>query len=159
MILNGFNLYPRIVNYPGEAATATRDEVDEDIVAAFKVWSDVTPLRFSEVHTDDADIKILFGSRAHTRVEGDPPFDGPGGTLAHAFTPNSGWGDTDGDVHLDDDETFSHGVYSGEFYHLMVLFIPLYRCVLALYNTQYFPEFCENSIRQEFEPTTFAVEH
>ncbi len=103
----------KIVNYPGETSTATRDEVDEDIVAAFKVWSDVTPLRFNEVHTDDADIKILFGSRAHTRVEGDPPFDGPGGTLAHAFTPNSGWGDTDGDVHLDDDETFSHGVYSG----------------------------------------------
>ncbi|XP_038065808.1 matrix metalloproteinase-18-like [Patiria miniata] len=104
----------KIMNYPGEnSPDLTREQVDEDIRAAFKVWSDVTPLTFTEIHSDDADIRLLFGGRAHTRVRGDPPFDGPGGTLAHAFTPNSGWGETDGDVHLDDDETFTKGVYRG----------------------------------------------
>ncbi|XP_022095537.1 matrix metalloproteinase-18-like [Acanthaster planci] len=104
----------KVMNYPGEnSPDLTREQVDQGIHAAFKVWSDVTPLTFTEIHSDDADIRILFGGRAHTRVPGDPPFDGPGGTLAHAFTPNSGWGETDGDVHLDDDETFTEGVFRG----------------------------------------------
>ena len=57
---------------------------------------------------DDADVQISFGTFYHTDIERDPTFDGAGGTLAHAFYPNSGWGDADGDVHLDDSETFTH---------------------------------------------------
>ncbi len=51
---------------------------------------------------------IFFGAFYHTQIEQDPLFDGPGGTLAHAFFPKSGWGDADGDVHLDDSEIFTH---------------------------------------------------
>ncbi len=83
---------------------------------AFKVWSDVAPLEFIETdpRRQHADIHLLFGSRSHTTVYLDPVFDGEGGTLAHAFTPNSGWGDTNGDVHFDDDETFTDQIYSGK---------------------------------------------
>lgn len=71
--------------------------------------------RFTRVpSTSTADIVLLFGKGKHTTVAGDPPFDGQGGTLAHAFTPNSGWGTLNGDVHYDDDETFTHKKYFGE---------------------------------------------
>lgn len=71
---------------------------------AFKIWSDVTPLKFIEMNSGFADIYIQFGPGYH----GDQyPFDGYGGTLAHAFPPNSGFGDLDGDVHFDDAEPFT----------------------------------------------------
>ncbi|XP_063961246.1 matrix metalloproteinase-15-like isoform X1 [Lytechinus pictus] len=107
----------RIENFPTMRKSSSINEfqVRHDVRKAFKLWSDVTPLVFVEVHdeTVEVDIELRFGSRVHTSVYGDPAFDGEGGTLAHAFTPNSGWGKTNGDVHFDDDEHFTHKVYSG----------------------------------------------
>jgi hypothetical protein len=35
--------------------------VDDAFARALKVWSDVTPLRFSRIHDGEADIMINFG--------------------------------------------------------------------------------------------------
>uniref|UniRef100_A0A3Q2NXE2 Matrix metallopeptidase 1 n=1 Tax=Fundulus heteroclitus TaxID=8078 RepID=A0A3Q2NXE2_FUNHE len=88
----------RIENYTPDMSTA---EVDDSIEKALGVWAKVTPLTFTRIYSGTADIMISFGRRAH----GDfYPFDGPDGTLAHAFAPSPGIG---GDAHFDDDETFT----------------------------------------------------
>ncbi|KAE8627638.1 hypothetical protein XENTR_v10007079 [Xenopus tropicalis] len=88
----------RIVNYTPDLP---RSMVDEAIRLAFKVWSDVTPLKFTRISSRRADIMIQFGARSH----GDfIPFDGPNGVLAHAFAPGSGIG---GDAHFDEDERWT----------------------------------------------------
>ncbi|XP_072168516.1 collagenase 3-like [Diadema setosum] len=103
----------RIINYPGPKSNISQAQVRYDLREAFTLWSDVTPLVFVEIFEGRADIELLFGSRRHTEVYGDPAFDGEGGTLAHAFTPNSGWGLTNGDVHFDDDENYTHKMRAG----------------------------------------------
>uniref|UniRef100_A0AAY4APP6 Peptidase metallopeptidase domain-containing protein n=1 Tax=Denticeps clupeoides TaxID=299321 RepID=A0AAY4APP6_9TELE len=88
----------RIENYTPDMSTS---EVDNAIERALQVWEQVTPLRFTRINVGIADIMISFGSRDH----GDfYPFDGPDGTLAHAFAPSTGIG---GDAHFDDDESFT----------------------------------------------------
>ncbi|XP_047234410.1 collagenase 3-like [Girardinichthys multiradiatus] len=88
----------RIENYTPDMTAA---EVDDSMEKALQVWAKVTPLRFTRIYSGTADIMISFGRGAH----GDfYPFDGPDGTLAHAFAPSSGIG---GDAHFDDDETFT----------------------------------------------------
>uniref|UniRef100_A0A8C5EJS1 interstitial collagenase n=1 Tax=Gouania willdenowi TaxID=441366 RepID=A0A8C5EJS1_GOUWI len=88
----------RIENYTPDMV---RTEVDDSIYKALQVWAKVTPLTFKQIHSGTADIMISFGRRSH----GDYyPFDGSGGTLAHAFAPSSGIG---GDAHFDEDETFT----------------------------------------------------
>ncbi|XP_073515491.1 72 kDa type IV collagenase [Phyllobates terribilis] len=79
------------------------ETVDDAFARAFKVWSDVTPLKFTRLMDGDADIMINFGRWEH----GDGyPFDGKDGLLAHAFAPGSGIG---GDSHFDDDELWTLG--------------------------------------------------
>ncbi|XP_050977695.1 collagenase 3-like isoform X1 [Labeo rohita] len=88
----------RILNYTPDMSRA---EVDESMERALQVWAKVTPLKFTRIHSGTADIMISFGTRNH----GDAyPFDGPRGTLAHAFAPSPGIG---GDAHFDDDESFT----------------------------------------------------
>ncbi|XP_043927704.1 collagenase 3-like [Protopterus annectens] len=87
----------RIVNYTPDMRHA---DTEQQIQDAFKVWSEVTPLTFTQIQNGIADIMISFGTRSH----GDYyPFDGPRGTLAHAFAPGNGIG---GDAHFDEDEVW-----------------------------------------------------
>ncbi|XP_043085303.1 collagenase 3-like [Puntigrus tetrazona] len=88
----------RIVNYTPDMSVA---EVDGSIEKALQVWAKVTPLKFTRINSGTADIMISFGRRYHGD---DYPFDGPQGTLAHAFAPSPGIG---GDAHFDDDEFFT----------------------------------------------------
>jgi len=76
-------------------------------------WEKASTLTIREadpsVKDNDVDILILFARRYH----GDPyPFDGPGGTLAHAYYPHTNRG-LSGDAHFDDDERFTTGTSDG----------------------------------------------
>ena len=96
----------RILNYPSNSAHVTKEQVHEAIQRAFEQYSNVTRLEFKELSVNAyADINIHFTSWTH----GDGyPFDGPNGTVAHAYLPDSGHGGYNGDVHFDDSETFTH---------------------------------------------------
>ena len=93
----------RISRYPTKGLS--RKEVDKEIAKALKVWSDVTDLKFRQKDSGPVHIDINFASRDHG--DGDP-FDGEGGTLAHAFFPVFG-----GDAHFDDSETWTINSYKG----------------------------------------------
>ncbi|XP_072230349.1 collagenase 3a [Leuresthes tenuis] len=88
----------RIENYTPDMSVA---EVDDSIQRALQVWARVTPLTFTRIYSGTADIMISFARLSH---RDGYPFDGPDGTLAHAFAPSPGIG---GDAHFDDDETFT----------------------------------------------------
>ncbi|GLT71403.1 hypothetical protein SLA2020_434250 [Shorea laevis] len=77
------------------------------VAQAFQTWASRTHFTFSRAQSvSSADIKIGFHSRNH----GDGnPFDGAGGTLAHAFAP------TDGRFHYDADESWSVGASPNAF--------------------------------------------
>ncbi|CAL8281080.1 matrix metalloproteinase-17 [Gadus morhua] len=101
----------RVRTFPKESALLGRDTVRALMYYALKVWSDITPLNFHEVAGSDADIQIDFTKADH---DDGYPFDGPGGTVAHAFFPGGRF--TAGDTHFDDDEAWtfrapdSHGM-------------------------------------------------
>ncbi|CAH2225382.1 collagenase 3 [Pelobates cultripes] len=88
----------RIVHYTPDLPAV---QVDWAIWNALRVWSEVTPLEFIQLHSGPADIVISFGAQDH---EDFFPFDGPSGILAHAFPPGA---DIGGDIHFDDDETWT----------------------------------------------------
>ena len=88
----------RISKYP-TTQRLSKQEVDKEIERALKVWSDVTDLTFEQRRSGKVHIDIRFESFHHG--DGDP-FDGVGGTLAHAFFPVYG-----GDAHFDNSETWT----------------------------------------------------
>ncbi|XP_071944791.1 collagenase 3-like [Antedon mediterranea] len=88
-------------NYLNYSSDLTENETRQTIENALKIWSDVTPLEFTEV-SEDGDIKILFQGGDHGD---DYPFDGPFGVLAHAFYPTGSV--LAGDAHFDEDEDFT----------------------------------------------------
>ena len=93
----------RISRYP--TGSLRKEEVDQEIRRALKVWEEVTDLTFRQKATGQVHIDISFTRREHG--DGDP-FDGVGGTLAHAFFPVFG-----GDAHFDAAETWTINSYSG----------------------------------------------
>ncbi|XP_067163037.1 matrix metalloproteinase-17 isoform X3 [Apteryx mantelli] len=95
---NKRNLSWRVRTFPKESHLG-HDTVRALMYYALKVWSDITPLNFHEVAGNNADIQIDFSKADHNDGY---PFDGPGGTVAHAFFP--GDHHTAGDTHFDDDE-------------------------------------------------------
>uniref|UniRef100_A0A673LG39 interstitial collagenase n=1 Tax=Sinocyclocheilus rhinocerous TaxID=307959 RepID=A0A673LG39_9TELE len=115
----------RIVNYTPDMSKA---EVDESMEKALQVWANVTPLRFTRIYKGTADIMISFATSYHGDAS---PFDGPQGTLAHAFAPSLGIG---GDAHFDDDEffTFRSSKAPLTFYSKMCSF---FNWIQSLYGT------------------------
>ncbi|NP_001096469.1 matrix metalloproteinase-17 precursor [Xenopus tropicalis] len=95
------NLSWRVRNFPKESSLG-HDTVRALMYYALKVWSDITPLNFHEVAGNNADIQIDFSRADHNDGY---PFDGPGGTVAHAFFPGEHL--TSGDTHFDDEESWT----------------------------------------------------
>lgn len=50
----------RVMNYSPDLDRAV---IDDAFKRAFKVWSDVTPLTFTQIYSGEADIMIMFGSQ------------------------------------------------------------------------------------------------
>lgn len=92
----------KITKYP---RGISHQQTDDEVSRAFAVWTDVTPLTFTQKQSGQVHIEIRFEVGEHG--DGDP-FDGPGGTLAHAFFPVYG-----GDAHFDDAEKWSVNSYRG----------------------------------------------
>ena len=74
----------------------TKEDIDAEVAQAWKVWSDVTDLTFEQKKIGKVHVDIRFEDGEHG--DGDP-FDGSGGTLAHAYFPVFG-----GDAHFDNKE-------------------------------------------------------
>lgn len=98
------SLLYKIGKYPIKSRL-TRRQVDEAMKEAFSVWSEVTNLKFEKIFSGDAHIEIRFEEGNHGD---DDPFDGEGGTLAHAFFPIFG-----GDAHFDDEEDWTVKTFRG----------------------------------------------
>uniref|UniRef100_A0A0A9Z365 Matrix metalloproteinase-14 n=2 Tax=Lygus hesperus TaxID=30085 RepID=A0A0A9Z365_LYGHE len=96
------NLTYKIAKYP---KALLKSDTDLEIKKAFEVWSGVTPLTFTQKKSGPVHIEVRFETGEHG--DGDP-FDGRGGTLAHAFFPVYG-----GDAHFDDAEKWSVNSYHG----------------------------------------------
>ncbi|KAF2254664.1 putative M10A family peptidase [Trematosphaeria pertusa] len=97
-----FNLTYRFDTFSEELSA---DQVRSIISAAFAKWAAVSPFTFTEVAQGDADIRIGWYRNKHL---GDGAFfDGPGRVLAHAFFPPPNGGGFAGDVHFDEDETWT----------------------------------------------------
>ncbi|KAF5191134.1 Collagenase [Thalictrum thalictroides] len=108
ILLNFIQLLDHYTFFPGTPKwthlTYAIDTTNRDLLApifatVFAKWSAVSLFTFEEVaDITTSDIKISV----HRGDHGDSdPFDGPGGTLAHAFAPS------DGRLHFDADESWS----------------------------------------------------
>ena len=104
----------RVSQYPRDE-DLTDAEVDDAMARAFQVWADVTPLTFHRLPFDAPeipDIDIQFSVTGPQKHGDDYPFDGPSGTLAHAFYPQSGL--IGGDSHFDEAEKWTVYTHEGK---------------------------------------------
>ncbi|KAG8201984.1 hypothetical protein JTE90_027456 [Oedothorax gibbosus] len=93
----------RISKYPRRLKD--KQKVDKEIAKAFKMWSDVTNIKFVNTDKGRVHIDVRFEEGEHGDGE---RFDGPGRTLAHAFFPQYG-----GDAHFDDEEKWTINQFHG----------------------------------------------
>lgn len=97
----------RIIRYFFQNTTSDIDQnvARQQVRDAFALWQAQARLYFIEVcNATDADIVIFWGTGNH----GDAlPFNGVNGVLAHAYFPPPNGGAIAGDIHLDDDETWT----------------------------------------------------
>ncbi|XP_057296926.1 matrix metalloproteinase-24-like [Hydractinia symbiolongicarpus] len=88
----------------GRGRTLSRSIIRRVMSKAMGYWSRSTNINFKETASSKPDIWVKFTRYHH----GDPySFDGPGGTLAHAFYPHNNQG-LSGDIHFDDDENYTY---------------------------------------------------
>ncbi|XP_077579377.1 matrix metalloproteinase-28 [Stigmatopora nigra] len=85
----------QMVNWPDHLSLRS---VRLAVKAAFQLWSNVSGLVFQEATEGPADIRLAFYEGDHND---GTAFDGPGGTLAHAFLPRRG------EAHFDKAERWS----------------------------------------------------
>ncbi|KAM6933543.1 matrix metalloproteinase-28 [Xenentodon cancila] len=76
----------QIVNWPRHLSLGS---VRLAVHTAFQLWSNVSGLVFQEALKSPADIRLAFYEGDHNDGASNA-FDGPGGTLAHAFLPRRG---------------------------------------------------------------------
>ncbi|KAK6644652.1 hypothetical protein RUM43_000920 [Polyplax serrata] len=103
------NLTYRIYNYSvkaGKESGMKKEWFDFDLRDVLDLWEEASSLTFTQSNRK-SDMTFLWATYDHGDNE---PFDGPGGTLAHAFGPGS---HMQGHVHFDDDETWTHQSESG----------------------------------------------
>ncbi|XP_019741522.1 matrix metalloproteinase-28 [Hippocampus comes] len=93
----------QIVNWPSHLSLGS---VRLAVSAAFQVWSNVSGLAFQEAPQGPADIRLAFYEGDHNDGAGNA-FDGPGGTLAHAFLPRRG------EAHFDKAERWTLNGHKG----------------------------------------------
>ncbi|XP_061684502.1 matrix metalloproteinase-28 isoform X2 [Syngnathoides biaculeatus] len=93
----------RIVNWPRRLRLSS---VRLAASAAFQLWGNASGLAFREAPDGPADIRLAFYEGDHDDGAGNA-FDGPGGTLAHAFPPRRG------EAHFDEAERWTLNGHKG----------------------------------------------
>ncbi|ODM96445.1 Stromelysin-3 [Orchesella cincta] len=87
-----------ITKYP-PANVLSRETVDREVEAAFRMWQEVSNITFKREFNGKVNIVIKFEKEYHGD---DEPFDGKGKMTAHAYYPNFG-----GSIHFDADESWT----------------------------------------------------
>lgn len=101
----------RVHSFP-QSSALSQETVRTLMYHALATWGIESGLKFQEAGSQgpaEPDILIDFARAYH---QDSYPFDGQGGTLAHAFFP--GQHSISGDTHFDDEETWTFGSKDGE---------------------------------------------
>lgn len=134
----------RILNYTPDLRPA---DVNAAIKKAFSIWSSVTPLKFIKRDRGDADIMISFATGGHNDFI---PFDGPGGSVAHAYAPGKDFG---GDAHFDEDETWTKSTEGANLFYVAA---HEFGHSLGLFHSKE-PSALMYPIYRKFDPSVFPL--
>uniref|UniRef100_A0A8C2VSL3 Matrix metalloproteinase-25 n=1 Tax=Chinchilla lanigera TaxID=34839 RepID=A0A8C2VSL3_CHILA len=118
----------RVQSFP-QSSQLSRETVRTLVSYALTAWAIESDLAFQEVSSQhqEPDILINFARGYH---QDSYPFDGLGGTLAHAFFP--GEHPISGDTHFDDEEIWTFGSKDGEGTDLFAVAVHEFGHVLGL---------------------------